>query len=193
MDAQVRAIWTALVNEYRLQYINPPPAYSKQSQRLRTPSDILASNTGRASTWRCCSPRAWSTSTSIRCSSCSPATPSSAIGDRRRRTTVSSSVETIPAKCRGRAASLARARRCLRRRYGWRLTRLHYDEIMEYVTSGDLVMLEATYLTGAKSFADAMKEGRANMRSRREFDSLLDIRLARSATPPVTPLPIINE
>jgi len=54
-------------------------------------------------------------------------------------------------------------------------------------------MLEATYLTAAWSFADAIVEGRANMRSRRQFDSLLDIRLARSATPPVTPLPIINE
>ena len=42
----MQAIWTALVNEYRLQYINPPPSYSEQSQRLRTPSDILASNTG---------------------------------------------------------------------------------------------------------------------------------------------------
>ncbi len=42
----MQAIWTALVNEYRLQYINPPPAYSEQSQRLRTPSDILASNSG---------------------------------------------------------------------------------------------------------------------------------------------------
>jgi hypothetical protein len=77
--------------------------------------------------------------------------------------------------------------------YGWRLTSLHYNEIMDYVTSGDLVMLEATYLTSASSFAQAMEEGRANMRSRREFDSLLDIRLARSAAPPVTPLPIIND
>ena len=77
--------------------------------------------------------------------------------------------------------------------YGWRLTRLQYDEIMEYVTSGDLVMLEATFLTSASSFADAMEEGRANMRSRREFDSLLDIRLARAAEPAVTPLPIIND
>jgi hypothetical protein len=77
--------------------------------------------------------------------------------------------------------------------YGWRLTRLHYDEIMEYVTSGELVMLEATFLTSASSFAEAVEEGRTNMRSRREFDSLLDIRLARSATPPVTPLPIIND
>ena len=31
------------------------------------------------------------------------------------------------------------------------------------------------------------------MRSRKEFDSLLDIRLARTASPPVTPLPIIND
>ena len=41
VDQQVQAIWTALVNEYRIQYINPPPAYSRQTQRLRTPSDIL--------------------------------------------------------------------------------------------------------------------------------------------------------
>jgi hypothetical protein len=61
------------------------------------------------------------------------------------------------------------------------------------VTSGDLVLLEATYLTSASSFAEAKEDGRANMRSRSEFDSLLDIRLARSAKPPVTPLPIINE
>ena len=46
VDQQVQAIWTALVNEYRLQYINPPPAYSQQSQRLRTPSEILASKSG---------------------------------------------------------------------------------------------------------------------------------------------------
>jgi len=69
---------------------------------------------------------------------------------------------------------------------------MNYDEIMAYVTSGDLVMLEATYLTGAYSFQDAKKEGRANLRSRKEFDSLLDIQLARTASPPVTPLPIID-
>ena len=46
VDVQVRAIWAALVNEFKLLYINPPPAYSKQSQRLRTPSEILASGSG---------------------------------------------------------------------------------------------------------------------------------------------------
>jgi hypothetical protein len=76
--------------------------------------------------------------------------------------------------------------------YGWRLTRLHFDEIMTHVAAGDLVMLEATFLTSGSSFADAVEEGRANMRSKRQFDSMLDIRLARSASPPVTPLPIID-
>ena len=73
------------------------------------------------------------------------------------------------------------------------LTKLNYAEIMAYVTAGHLVMLEATYLTATKSFAEARDEGRANLRSPSEFDSLLDIQVARTATPPVTPLPIINE
>jgi len=77
--------------------------------------------------------------------------------------------------------------------YGWRLTKLNYVEVMAYVTSGHLVMLEATYLTAAKKFSEAQEQGRANLRSRKEFDSLLDIQVARTARPPVTPLPIINE
>jgi hypothetical protein len=54
VDAQVRAIWTAVVNEYRLQYINPPPAYSRETQRLRTPTDIVTSNTGHRPAERPC-------------------------------------------------------------------------------------------------------------------------------------------
>ena len=64
---------------------------------------------------------------------------------------------------------------------------------MADVNSGHLVMLEATYLTSAKSFAEAKEQGRANLRSRNEFDSMLDIQVARTHDPPVTPLPIINE
>ena len=61
VDQQVQAIWTALVNEYRLQYINPPPAYSQRSQRLRTPSEISHPTRAPASTWRFCSPHASNT------------------------------------------------------------------------------------------------------------------------------------
>ena len=63
----------------------------------------------------------------------------------------------------------------------------------EYVVSGDLVLLEATYLTGAYSFSAAVEEGRAKMQIRGDFDSLVDVKLARNSTPPVTPLAIIHE
>lgn len=194
VDAQVQAIWTALVNEYRLQYINPPPAYSDQSQRLRTPSDILASNSGTC------------IDLSLLLASCLEYVDiypvlvllegHAFVGYWRSGDAHDAFVEVlhIPAEVPAVGSALERSAAvpCVDE-YGWRLTRLHYDEIMEYVTSGDLIMLEATYLTSASSFAEAVEEGRANMRSRREFDSLLDIQLARSATPPVTPLPIIND
>lgn len=194
VDAQVQAIWTALVNEYRLQYINPPPAYSDQSQRLRTPSDILASNTGT------CIDLALLIASCLEYVDIYPVvvllSGHAFVGYWRSEEAHDAFVEVlhVPAEVPPAGSPLARSASVpLVEQYGWRLTRLHYDEIMEYVTSGDLVMLEATCLTGAWSFAEATKEGRANMRNRRELDSLLDIRLARSAQPPVTPLPILNE
>ena len=194
VDAQVQAIWTALVNEYRLQYINPPPAYSDQSQRLRTPTDILDSNTGT------CIDLALLLASCLEYIDIYPVvvllSGHAFVGYWRSEEAHDAFVEVlhVPVEVPPVGSALARlGGDRLVEQFGWRLTRLHYDEIMEYVTAGDLVMLEATYLTGAWSFAESRKEGRANMRSRREFDSLLDIRLARSSTPPVTPLPIINE
>ena len=193
VDAQVRAIWTALVNEYRIQYINPPPSYSDQSQRLRTPSDILASNTGT------CIDLTLLLASCLEYIDIYPVvvllTGHAFVGYWRSEEQHEAFLEmrklpsTVPAP--GDPAARAAAVPFVDQ-YGWRLTRLQYEEIMTHIASGDLVMLEATYLTSASSFAEAVEEGRANMRSKRQFDSLLDIRSARSATPPVTPLPIID-
>jgi hypothetical protein len=194
VDAQVQAIWTALVNEYRLQYINPPPAYSERTQRLRTPSDILASNTGT------CIDLALLLASCLEYIDIYPVvvllTGHAFVGYWRSEEAHEEfvSVKTIPPAVAAVGSRAARETGLpYVDRYGWRLTKLNYSEIMAFVMSGDLVMLEATYLTAAYSFADAVEEGRANLRSRKEFDSLLDIRLARTAAPPVTPLPIINE
>jgi hypothetical protein len=194
VDAQVRAIWTALVNEYRLQYINPPPAYSEQTQRLRTPSDILASNTGT------CIDLALLLASCLEYIDIYPVVvllSGHAFAGYWRSEEAHEAfvrVQQIPPDVPAVGSDVARAAAVpFVDSYGWRLNRMHYDEIMTFVTAGDLVMLEATYLTSASSFAEAIEEGRADMRSRRELDSLLDIRLARSATPPVTPLPIIVE
>ncbi len=194
IDSQVQAIWTALVNEYRIQYINPPPAYSPQTQRLRTPSDILASTSGT------CIDLALLLASCLEYVDIYPVvvllTGHAFVGYWRSDKAYEDfqNVRRVPAEVPPAGSPLARlADVRLVEEYGWRLTQLHYDEIMEYVTSGDLVMLEATYLTSASSFAEAQEEGRADMRSRDEFDSLLDIKLARSAKPAVTPLPIIAE
>jgi hypothetical protein len=193
VDAQVRAIWTALVNEYRLQYINPPPSYSDQSQRLRTPSDILASGTGT------CIDLTLLLASCLEYIDIYPVlvllTGHAFVGYWRSEEQHAAFLEMrrLPANVPAPGDPAARAAAVpFVDQYGWRLTRLQYDEIMTHIASGNLVMLEATYLTSASSFTDAVEEGRANMRSKRQFDSLLDIRSARSATPPVTPLPIID-
>ncbi len=76
--------------------------------------------------------------------------------------------------------------------YGWRLGRQQYSEIRQYQRVEQLRFLEATGLCFDFSFAEALEEGAANLRSPSDFDSLLDVRLARSARPAVTPLPILS-
>ena len=192
VDRQVQAIWTALVNEYRFQYINPPPAYSEQSQRLRTPSEIVASNTGT------CIDLALLLASCLEYVGIFPVivllSGHAFVGYWRSEKAHDDFVGVIKIPATVASVGDAATRDAglpYVDPYGWRLTKISYAEIRAYVTSGDLVMLEATYLTGAYGFKDAQTEGRANMRSQKEFDSLLDIQRARELN--VTPLPIINE
>jgi hypothetical protein len=194
VDRQVQAIWTALVNEYRVQYVNPPPAYSGRTQRLRTPTDIVESNSGT------CIDLALLIASCLEYIGVYPVVVllvdhafvgywrSEGAHDQFR--AVHRIPENLPAvgSREAREAGLPYSDP-----FGWRLTKLNHAEMMAYVNSGHLVMLEATYLTSAKSFAEAKEQGRANLRSRNEFDSMLDIQVARTNGPPVTPLPIINE
>ena len=46
IDPQVQAIWSAIIYDYRLDYINPPPSYSDTTQRLRTPSHVIEQGRG---------------------------------------------------------------------------------------------------------------------------------------------------
>ena len=194
VDRQIQAIWTALVNEYRIQYINPPPAYSRLTQRLRTPSEILSSNTGT------CIDLALLLASCFEYIGVYPVVvlliDHAFVGYWRSEgahdnfVSVKSVTKALPRV--GSPAARQAGLPYVDQYRGWRLTKLNYAEVMHYVTTNHLVMLEATYLTAAKSFADAQTEGRANLRSRSEFDSMLDIQVARTAVPAVTPLPVLN-
>ena len=126
VDAQMQAIWTALVNEYRLQYINPPPAYSTRNQRLRTPTDIVASNSGT------CIDLALLLASCLEYIDVNPVLVlqeghafagywrSSGLRFVRHGRTDSRRVPRLAASSRTAAVRFVGA-------YGWRLTRLHYD------------------------------------------------------------------
>jgi hypothetical protein len=64
-----------------------------------------------------------------------------------------------------------------------------YLEIKALVDRGDLVPLETVWLTNFSSFEESQAEGLRNLRSRREFQSMIDIKRARDEG--VVPLPML--
>ncbi|MEL6107416.1 MAG: hypothetical protein AAFU85_15355 [Planctomycetota bacterium] len=46
VDLQVRSIWSALLQQHGLHYINPPPSYAEFTQRIRTPTETVRSGFG---------------------------------------------------------------------------------------------------------------------------------------------------
>ncbi len=193
VDRQVQAIWVALTHEYRLQYVNPPPSYSEQTQRLRTPADIVTSNSGTC------------VDLSLLLASCLEyigiysvviLLDGHAFAGYWRSEDDHQAFREVAWFPPEVAAPKRRSWQSVGERkvesFDWRLTRQAYLEIMEYVRTDALALLEATFLTAARSFAEALEEGAANLVSKDEFDSLLDVQLARTSNPPVTPLPVLT-
>jgi hypothetical protein len=46
VDKQVQALWYSVVYKVPASYINPPPTYAVASQRIRTPSEVVAGGYG---------------------------------------------------------------------------------------------------------------------------------------------------
>lgn len=188
VDPQVQAIWAALQHELPLAYINPPPAYTSQSQRLRSPTQIFE---GRAATcidlallfasclefvgiypaiflvtghafpgyWRSAS--AWGEMLEFRKSSGTERTTSAAVG-----------------------LSVARGQG-----EGWMLTAANLPELLSFVQSGMLVPFESTHVTRSRGFFDAVDMGPSLLHPS-SFDAMIDVQLARAEQ--VTPLPLVN-
>lgn len=193
VDLQVQAIWAALTMDYKLLYINPPPAYSSRNQRLRTPSEVVASNSGT------CVDLALLLAACLEYVDIHPVivllSGHAFVGywrsdegheDFRRVSRVPSSLG-IDLGPLTKASTIS-----LVDPYGWRLGPQQYAEIRQCLRGERLRFLEATGLCFGFSFAEALEEGAGNLRSPEDFDSLLDLRLARLADPPVTPIPVLS-
>ena len=46
VHSYLEAIWSALIYDYRLEYVSPPPSSNVGTQRLRTPSEVIAGKRG---------------------------------------------------------------------------------------------------------------------------------------------------
>ena len=194
VDLQVRAIWSALMLDFPLAYINPPPTFTDKSQRIRTPSDTIA---GRRGT---CIDLAVLLAACLEYVDIHPVI-------------VLLSGHAFPAYWRhsdylehfmsGQGVHLPAPDEQLDPDYvsallgkggRWSLGKGHYKKIVQAIEDGKLVPLETVLLTSRTSFGDAVEEGRQNLLDVDDFDSLLDINRARTdPVRPITPLPIRRE
>jgi len=192
VDLQVRAIWSALLYETPLSYINPPPTFTDSSQRLRAPSDVVDGHRGT------CIDLALLVASCLEYVEIYP-------------TIILLTDHAFP--CYWRAEeyyndfALARSKAvgpvilengasgsaAPPQPESWYYVKAHFREVLGEITAGRLVPLEATCLCWRDSFATACEQGLRNLSRRGRFDSMLDIRSARTDEfSAVTPLPILR-
>jgi hypothetical protein len=193
VDPQVQAIWAALQHDLAVSYINPPPSYTSQSQRLRTPSEIFR---GRAATcidlallfasclefvgiypvvflisghafpgyWR--SDKAWWNMKQFRFDKALP-------GD------------GMPTALPGKTGTTGGQSE------SWMFNGAgNLGELLRYVQDGTLVPFESTFVAAQRGFFASLEEGSARLHPE-SFDSMVDIQSARAAN--VTPLPLFDK
>ncbi len=183
VQKQVQAIWNALVHDFRLGYINPPPTFEKKSQRIRTPTQVLAQERGT------CIDLALLLSACLEYIDIYPALfllsghafmgyfTSTAVHDKFRKLFRSYFDIPIPWEERGGKPPQP-----------WMLEKDARRDILDMVRNGELVPLETTFLCNDRGFFDAAQQGRKNLTDPNRFESVFDVKLARENH--VVPLPI---
>jgi hypothetical protein len=188
VDAQVRAIWSALLYELPLSYINPPPVFSDYSQRLRLPSDVVDGGRGT------CIDLALLLASCLEYVEVYPvvfllqdhAFPGYWRDEGYYQKFVDAFVSAGVAD--GNVATQRAGQR-----YSWYLERAHFSELLAEVHAGRLVPLETVGLTERIGFEAAVAGGTGNLTSRRRFQAMLDIISARwDERNRVTPLPVLR-
>ena len=194
VDAQVRAIWCALLHDFKLNYINPPPTFTTQSQRLRTPSSVTGGQRGT------CIDLSLLIAACLEYIGIDPvifllnghAFPGYWSSEQRRGDVLviepplmetSTTATPVPDEQEEEEETTSYAQNI-----PWVFDRSRYDEVIECVRRGVIVPLESTLLTSRGGFWHAIEEGTRNLDDAEQFHSMLDIRLARDAD--VTPLPL---
>lgn len=190
VDLQVQAIWSTIVHELNLGYINPPPTYNTamDSQRLRTPSMISAEQVGT------CLDLAMLVAAACELIDVYPvifllndhAFPGYWRHDSYHQRFIELADGVLEEVAEGRQSDAAAT---APQSVSWWFRKEAYAEIMRQVKLDHLVPLESVWLTEHSGFLEAIDGGKENLNDQERFHSMLDIARAREAG--VTPLPIL--
>lgn len=193
VDLQVQAIWAALLHEWQLGYINPPPSYSSKldSQRLRTPSTIIGARAGT------CIDLALLFAACLELIDVYPvifllnghALP----GYWRHNSFQADYLAVSSDGAHGAMAGAAdRNSSASLQRYAWQaIGNAPYREVKQLIRARRLVPIETVRLTEHCGFVEAVEAGIDALSEADDFHSVLDIVTAR--TNGITPLPVVED
>jgi len=172
-DAQVRALWFALLNDFSLSYITEPPSFQEKAQRLRSPSAVMEGKRGT------CIDLALLFAAALEYVEIYPAiilfADHALVGFYRN--------EQAHEKVRDYMDRNAKSDE-----QAWMLGKNIQSLIKQMIDSGELVGVETVGLTKHQSFEKAKEEGTNRIELGVDFEYLVDVRIAREGG--VTPLPI---
>jgi len=174
VSAQVRALWYATAYDYSIRYINPPPSFTEEAQRLRPPSEVIRGARGT------CIDLAILLASCLEYVGIFPVlflfNGHAFVGYYRTEATHQEVREWI-SRSAGPLEEDA-----------WMLDSEFYPRVLDLVMKGDLIPIETTLLTKRRGFSEAVEEGVRNLTSQSEYQFLIDLKLARENG--VTPLPL---
>jgi hypothetical protein len=191
VDLQVQAIWHAILHSHPLSYINPPPSYGNYTQRLRTPSQVIGERRGT------CIDLALLLASCLEYIDIHPVlfllTGHAFVGywrgdDLYQRFLDFKDLE--PGFSDHAEAPMA-AGTATAKLPGYILDQSQHLEVRQRVYERQIVPLEATWLSARGGFQSAAEEGRKNLRLKREFQAMVDVKRARDED--VTPLPLLGD
>ena len=188
VDCQVQALWSAIVHELELGYINPPPTYSNamDSQRLRTPSMTVREKSGTCIDLAlllaaCCELIDVYPVIFLLKDHAFPGYWRQDVFQQQFMEVAEDFVDEMATEAAQTTAAPGA------QPVSW-FRESAYTEIVRQVKLGNLVPLESVWLTEHSGFWEAVDGGMENLKKSSRFHSMLDIARAREAG--VTPLPL---
>jgi hypothetical protein len=201
VDLQVEALWAALLHDWKLGYINPPPTYADtddgvmplDSQRLRTPSEIRRAQMGT------CIDLALLFAACLELVDIYPVIfllEGHALPGYWRHHEFQAQYRDVLDPGDGESEAVADGDERRNSAPGaqmvpWKVGKSGYRELRKQIRLGRLVPLETVRLTEHGSFREAIRAGAEALAVEADFDSVLDIIIARRPHN-VTPLPILE-